>query len=729
MNTFTHNCTILQWFGFVYTLGCCSIILSTTNFLDDAALTFENETFSYRTLNTFVSKLANYLKHCGINIGDVVAIRMQNPSHAILMMLACIRVGAPYVYINPTFPVEFQNRLIRDSCAKLTVDVLPSVDSRPRDFDCGNISDDELAYIVYTSGTTGMPKGVGVSRRSLNNYIQHCLSSYFKSAADDVLVHGSLSCDMPITTIFPPLCIGKRIFVLNQDFTEQALIQHKGKFALAKLTPSHIRWMMNFKKFDFANFTDILIIGGEELTESVFDFCKNTMPNTTLINEYGPTESTVGVTVGINSVHIGKPITNTHVYLLDDNLIPVEKGEVGHLYVSGLQLARGYINNPSLTAEKFLANPFFDGERMYDTGDLARELPNGSLMYLGRSDFQMKVNGYRIEPGEIRTKLLEIDILQDVFVTCDKDHFGNDFLVAYYTLIPDAQYGFETAWKTIYENLYADEFSANINNIGWKNSYDGSLFSLNELAEWKDDVVHKMQRLKHCNVFEIGCGTGMIVTSLQKSCNAYVGVDLSESVIKNLTKFCEQQNLENVKLYASDAMHSVSLLENYSPDLVVLNSVIQYFPNVIYLENLLEKILKKLSKETSIFIGDIRDFRLANIFYASVENFFNHSIDEKLLSGQIIFRSQIERELLISPEFFEMLNEKFDDISYVEFLPKFGQSLNELNLFRYDAVLHLKEHVFEEEIPEYECDRELFALLNEKGNLEKFIVRDYEVEQ
>lgn len=687
---------------------------------EKSSVIFGERSFSYAELHHSTNRIANFMSRKGIGVSSIVAINSADPCDAIFVMLACLKIGAPYVYINPLFPKSLQKQILENIQAKIVFNELPNCAAESDQFSNIELHGDLPAYIIYTSGTTGIPKGVAVPRKALFSYIGHCLNCYFTSSRDKVLVHGSLACDMPITTIFPTLCAGKTIFVLENDFNEESIGEKN--FALVKLTPSHVRLMMKFRWKDFSNFTDVLILGGEALTEPVLKFCRDVMPNTRIFNEYGPTESTVGVTVSTcenNIPDIGKAIDNTNVYLLDEKLNPVTTGEV---YIAGSQLALGYVENPALTAEKFVANSISnDGSRMYCTGDLAKELDGGNLFYLGRADSQVKINGNRVEPGEIEKKLLETGIIEDVFIMCDADEDGNNFLVAYYALNENANYDVVGKWREIYNALYGEKFSASVNNIGWKNSYDNTELSIDELIEWRDETVSKIPKSK--NVFEIGCGTGMIATALCDNCKNYTGVDLSEQVIRQLSGFFKENGVKNVQLHTSDALNGVNLLTKYGADLVVLNSVVQYFPNCSYLVNVLQRIAETAEKR-SIFIGDVRDFRLIDEFYRSVLQFNYPKMSENELKHRTYFMFQNEKELLISPSFFALLS--IPNVSYVELLPKTGSYINELNLFRYDVIIHLNTKVMEENIPEY-FEAGLDSFLKTAVE-DKFIVRDLKID-
>ncbi|EFM11861.1 amino acid adenylation domain protein [Paenibacillus curdlanolyticus YK9] len=299
------------------------------------------------------------------------------------------------------------------------------------------------AYVLFTSGTTGKPKGVVVEHRSVVNYIQWANRYYYAERQPVFPLYSPLTFDLTVTSIFCPLFAGSTIEIYNGDFeTVIQGISDENRSNTMKLTPAHLYYLQHsdvslssVRKF---------IVGGEALssrkTEELLMRCED---GTEIYNEYGPTEATVGCIVykvtknnldtERPSVLIGQPIDNTRIYILDGYRQPVPVGAVGEIYVSGACLARGYLNNESLNEERFLADPFVADrhERMYKTGDWGRYLPSGDIEYWGRKDRQVKIRSFRIELDEIEGKLLEYDQIRSAHVIDCTDHDGEVFLCAY----------------------------------------------------------------------------------------------------------------------------------------------------------------------------------------------------------------------------------------------------------------------------------------------------------
>jgi tyrocidine synthetase-3 len=304
-----------------------------------------------------------------------------------------------------------------------------------------DVSPDSLAYVIYTSGSTGEPKGVGISHRSLVNYACWATDVYLKNETHAFALYSSLAFDLTVTSIYVPLITGNTVAVFHREAKEALLeeIVADDQIGICKLTPSHLTLVRNrdnrqsrIKRF---------IVGGEAFgTELARDIHESFGSGLEIFNEYGPTEATVGCMIyqydAINdtraNVPIGKPAANVSLYLLDRWLAPVPSNVTGELFIAGPGLAQGYLNRPSLTAERFVPNPFADGQRMYRTGDLCRRLPGGDLEYLGREDEQVKFRGYRVELNEIRFALMKHPQVSDGAVLIRQDKNGNDVMVAYY---------------------------------------------------------------------------------------------------------------------------------------------------------------------------------------------------------------------------------------------------------------------------------------------------------
>jgi amino acid adenylation domain-containing protein len=313
---------------------------------------------------------------------------------------------------------------------------------------------DNLAYVIYTSGSTGRPKGVAIEQRGLVNYLHWALTAYEVADGQGAPVHSTIAFDLTITGLYAPLLVGRATRLLPEDASIEALsalLRDEANFSLVKITPSHLQLLsQQLPAETVAGRTRMFIIGGENLTAEHVAFWQEHAPATALINEYGPTETVVGCCVyrtpltthaAGSSIPIGKPIANTQLYILDEEMRPVAVGVAGELYIGGAGVARGYLNRPDLTAERFLPDPFSSvpGARLYKTGDLCRYQPDGNIEYLGRLDQQVKIRGYRIEPGEIIAALNQHPGVRASHVAAREQGTGDKRLVAYIVPVPGVE--------------------------------------------------------------------------------------------------------------------------------------------------------------------------------------------------------------------------------------------------------------------------------------------------
>ncbi|BBB56342.1 non-ribosomal peptide synthetase [Candidatus Megaera polyxenophila] len=423
---------------------------------DNIAVVYGDTTATYQELNEKANRLASYLRSLGVVTETPVAIVMNRSLEMIVAIIAILKAGATYIPIDPDFPKERLKYIVEDTkvLILLTQATLKEsivglckivIEVNAKDFHkyselnhTNSVSIKNLAYIIYTSGSTGIPKGVMITHESLNNYIQYSKSKY-DIANGKVILHSSIAFDMSITSIFLPLVQGDTIEIIaegNELEDLQNKLQSEDTLNMVKLTPTHLKALRENVNGKILSNKAKLIIGGESLSwEDIKPWLND---HRKIFNEYGPTETTVGCCVyEINhldsraSVSIGKPIDNMKIYILDKKLNPVPIGVRGEIYISGIGLARGYLNRADLTAERFFANPFtVEGERLYKTGDLGRYLINGNIEYLGRNDEQVKIRGYRIELGEIEAVLNKHGDISAA-VVIEKEQETTKSLVAY----------------------------------------------------------------------------------------------------------------------------------------------------------------------------------------------------------------------------------------------------------------------------------------------------------
>ncbi|TFY88194.1 non-ribosomal peptide synthetase [Pseudomonas nabeulensis] len=404
---------------------------------------------TYAELNQQANQLAHHLLSLGVTPDDRVAIVARRGLDTLVGLLAILKAGACYVPVDPSHPAERLHYLLRDSAPVAVLsqhallERLPALDvplitldhctwqhASPRNPDVA-VAPSHLAYVIYTSGSTGLPKGVMVEHHTVANLVDwHCTAFDLRAGRHTASVAG-FGFDAMAWEVWPALCVGATLHLPPAHDGAEDIDALLAWWCAQPLDvcflPTPVAEYAFSQQIEHPTLRTLLI-GGDRLRQF------NRAQRFDLINNYGPTEATVVATSGKLDVgqplHIGKPIANATVYLLDEQQRPVPLGVAGELYVGGKGVARGYLNRPELTAERFLRDPFNPG-RMYRTGDLARWLPDGTIEYLGRNDDQVKIRGMRIELGEIETHLNQLPGIQEAVVLVREER-----LLAYFTEHP-----------------------------------------------------------------------------------------------------------------------------------------------------------------------------------------------------------------------------------------------------------------------------------------------------
>jgi len=440
------------------------------------AVVFEEQHVTYKELNERSNQLARYLIRKGVKAETLVPICIERGQEMITAILGILKAGGAYVPIDPDYPQERIAYMLEDTGASLIVSSLGSRGKLPDsnaviveiDGDREQISQEEganpqvmispeqLAYVIYTSGSTGRPKGVMIEHGSLVSYLCNNKTGYITGDETKAgsFIHLSYTFDASLTSMFMPLLKGKYVVIGSKQSAEVFTDGNLEKYApydFIKITPSHLALLPpTFRSSNGSWLTQKLVIGGEALRLSQLESLITEGVKAEIINEYGPTEATVGCSTYSfhtqgehkftgNEVPIGKPISNTHIYILDaeGQLSPV--GVTGEICIGGPGLARGYLNRPEQTAERFIEDPFNkEGGRLYRTGDLGRWQPDGNIDYMGRRDDQVKIRGYRIELGEIESVLNTSELVSQGVVLAKEDKQGNKRLVGY--LVPEDKF-------------------------------------------------------------------------------------------------------------------------------------------------------------------------------------------------------------------------------------------------------------------------------------------------
>ncbi|MBL0743068.1 non-ribosomal peptide synthetase [Chryseolinea lacunae] len=424
------------------------------------ALTCLDRTWTYGELNSKVNALAQHLrKTYKVGAQDAVGVMAGRSDRMVIALLGILKAGAAFMPIDPEFPKDRIDYMIANAKIRLVLtemDFILSLAEHTLDVMAIDIEldvlepadnivhtpaqPDDLAYILYTSGSTGMPKGVEVSNRSFVNYITWANRYYFDdTAAYDFPFFTPLTFDLTLTSIFSTLLRGDRLVVYDQrdsNVVLKEIFKPGSTLGAVKLTPSHISLLrhLGLDKTDVKR----VIVGGEALTREQVEVLTSLNADIKVFNEYGPTETTVGcmvkeVTATDETILIGKPIANTQIYILNEDQGLQALGVKGEIYIGGVGVAKGYAGNPSLTQQRFLTDQFTQHGTLYRTGDLGRWKPDGNIEFFGRKDGQVKIRGYRIELGEIENALLKHAALKETAVTVIQDRDGASQLAVYYT--------------------------------------------------------------------------------------------------------------------------------------------------------------------------------------------------------------------------------------------------------------------------------------------------------
>jgi amino acid adenylation domain-containing protein len=721
-------------------------------FADRPAVDCGDESLSYRELQLRASRLAEELRSRGIGPGSRVALCVDRSPAMLIGMLGTLEAGAAYVPLDSGWPSARLTNLLTDAeVAALIADpataaALPACDaptivvdwrqeptvdalagSTPLPADA-----DSPAYVIYTSGSTGRPKGVEVSHRALVNHAWHLAGRLGLAAGQRVLQFISPSFDASAEEIFPALVSGATLVLCpatlacgGRPLAEFCQQQRIDVWHLPTAVWRQLVEELAAQNETLAEPPRVLLVGGEPAPyRTLASWRSLTHGHGRFLHAYGLTEAAVTSTLWETTLDelpkvvgqwlpIGRPIANTRAFVLDAFGQPAPLGVIGELFIGGVGLARGYYHNPELTAERFVYNPLARadvngfGGRFYRTGDRVRWLADGNLEFLGRADQQLKFHGLRIEPAEIERALQSHPGVRDARVVA-RDGAAGQQLVAY--VVPATDEGGSPLaagvegqqvdhWHSIFEGTYGNatgEAEPTFNLVGWNSSYTGRPIVEQEMRAWLDHTVNAIEDLRPDGlgrVLEIGCGTGMVLFRLAAHAREYWATDFSAAslayVERSLAALPQRPAVTLLQQPADD----FTGLDAFSFDVIILNSVVQYFPSADYLARVMTGIARLLKPGGAIYLGDIRSYPLLAAFHTSVE--LAHAADDvprAELRERIARRIDQEQELCVAPAMFAAWAEESMPGARVEARLKRGGDTNELTRFRYDVVLHFGAH-------------------------------------
>jgi amino acid adenylation domain-containing protein len=707
---------------------------------DAMAVLSENGQLTYQALNIRANQLARYLHDRDVGPDTPVGLCVDRSLEMIIGILAVLKAGGFYVPLHPTDPpkrlalmaqkagvhvlLTTQSLLQRWSnvpqqvwiTQSICIDQMSQVIARNSGENLNVfVRPDYLLYLLFTSGSTGTPKGVAMPHRALMNLLWWQQQQTPTGVGQRVLQFTPLTFDVATQEIFTTLCFGGLLVLVSEAVRRnpQALWEFLESQSIERLFLPFVALQQLAQTAQGkrpAGLREVITAGEQlQIIPAIAHFFSD--GRCTLHNQYGPTETHVVTAYSLPAdvqswsrlPPIGRPVTNVQIYVLDPKMREVAVGEAGELYVGGVCLARGYYGEPELTQERFMPNPFAPG-RLYKTGDLARYLPDNNIEFLGRLDHQVKIRGFRVELGEIEVTLKQHPHVRDAVAWATEDSHGNRQLLA--CIVPnkedlqeknaDFQAAHVAHWRQVWDTIYsqpASDQEQTRNHLGWKDSYTGRPIPSAQMREWLDATVDRILSWRPDRVLEIGCGTGSLLRRIAPHCSRYTATDISLEALKKV-----EQSLARISGSISDvtliniAADDFRGFKTEAFDTVIINSVVELFPSVDYVKNVVEKALATVRPGGLIFIGDVRSLPLMKAFHASVQLYGAPTwLPIEQLQLRIANHWKKEPQLLIDPPFFTALKQHLPRITHVQSQLRRGYYRNEMTRFRYDVTLHVEK--------------------------------------
>lgn len=676
---------------------------------NQTAVVCNNESITYKNLKSHSKKIANALvEHDSSYHSDFVGLFVNRSTNMVKAILGTLRSGKVYLPLDVGAPFDRIKYIIKNSGAKiiLTTDEYKELLSSIIDDKYNNIkilsidsiivgsksnlknSDYYLknnnAYLIYTSGTTGEPKGVIIKNSGVVNLAVNLAKEFGLRNGNkkNCLQFSNFVFDSHVAEVFTCILNGHTLYIIADEIktnlSELTNYIDKYKINIATIPPTMLVLGTFFN-------LELLVVAAERASPSVIR--EYISRGVHVINAYGPTETTVCATVAHNIRNtsiVGKAIKNFSIHILDDQMLEVKKNIMGEVCIaSKVALADGYLKKPSQTKDNFIYSHKL-GQMLFRTGDLGFIDNNGNLHLHGRRDDQINLNGHRVELGEIRSVLNSSDLADQVIVTQKKIN-ESKYIVAYYLIANPEQENILHWQKTL--DLVNNKNSKTLDKYaGWVSSYDNKPLSQDEMDDYFHNIAETLIAYGPKVVFDIGCGEGILMDKLGKYFKSYTGIDFSKSAILQCQNLASNKGYSDKVRLITGSTNEINWKEfGSNNDLVIMNSIIQYFPSIEYTTDFLKNVFQRLLKHGTVYIGDVRNFQLQKVFYNSL---LRNSSNTQSINLEIEKLISIEQELLISPVYFYELSQKIDDLDAIEIRPKCNKYINELTKYRYDVIFH-----------------------------------------
>ncbi|CAG8962038.1 hypothetical protein HYFRA_00005080 [Hymenoscyphus fraxineus] len=703
---------------------------------------------TYGHLDELASTLADELIDLGVAPDVLVPLCFEKSIWTVVAILSVLKAGGGFVLLDPSLPEQrlrgivqqVKGNLILSSAsnehlasqlaprtitlswhlfAVLADRASPHIQREPP-------SPSSILYVIFTSGSTGMPKGVVITHSNMASALEHQVKLLGLTKESRLLDFASYSFDVSISNIFTVLAAGGCLCIPSEEDRRDNLEQSIVSLSVnaLDLTPSVAQLLSPARLPGVRSLT----LGGEPLRLADIE---QWWGKVQVRNAYGPSECTPTSTINheasslADATHIGKG-AGLVTWVVDpenhNELLP--PGCTGELLLEGPLVGHGYLENPDKTAASFIEEPIWLQQgspsrpgrhgRLYKTGDLVRYNEDGNLTFVCRKDEQVKIRGQRVELGEIEHVLRSQDYVDDAVAIVQHNDRQEAWIASFVTVrdldaIQEKQPcdGEEAQQQVkLWENQFDGDTYVSIESVqpstigrdfvGWTSMYDGSEIDTGEMNEWLNDTIQTI--LRSCgpasDVLEIGTGSGMILFNLADELQSYVGLEPSQRAVDFTAKAAKSIPTlsEKVKLFRGTAadIPRLALDTPLIPNVVVLNSVIQYFPSQEYLLRVIKDLIELGSVKT-IFFGDVRSYALHKEFLALRALHINGNANKDEIRRIIANLEKTEPELLVDPRFFTSLPSRLSDhVEHVEILPKIMNASNELSCYRYAAVVHIR---------------------------------------
>lgn len=684
--------------------------------LDALALSHGWDEITYGDLDAAANRLGHRLVDAGVRRGDLVGVSVHRGVDLVVALLGVLKAGAAYVPLDATFPEARLRGIAADAgiaclvvagrrpeglTAPVVVDLhaeaaalaalpatpvdvaigvdVPTLDDGVASVDRatpGVVRGSDRAYVMYTSGSTGAPKGAIVSHRNVVNF---CLGMDHRvgcTPSDVVLAVTSVSFDISVLELLWPLTRGARVVVADERIIEN--LAGERPHSLRELCARHgVTLMQGTPSLLSAVAAEpealtalsglrALLVGGEAFPSGLARRLLDALPGTRLLNMYGPTETTIWSTVheldrrhDADMIPIGTPIPNTPIRVLDGHGRDTPAEVAGELWIGGDGVTEGYLGRADLTADRFVSH---GGRRFYRSGDRVRRGPAGVLEFLGRVDRQIKIHGHRVEPDEVESVLSRHPGLDAVAVIAVPGPSGPE-LVAYVTPTAvradtaaeqAAQQAHVGRWTEVWQETYQpDQDQAVAEFAGWTSSYTGEPIPAEQMREWLGHTVERITASAPQVVADVGVGVGLVLRALAHRTTEYHALDISPAALAAAARCLGDRPLPgHVRLVRSGPEYLATLPAD-SLDAVVLNSVVQYFPSQEYLHSVLLDAVRVVRPGGTVHVGDVRGVEMLPEFHTAVTVHRSPAlrpIEEVRTTAARLVRD--EPELCLSPAFF-----------------------------------------------------------------------------